>query len=143
MAEPHVISALREKHAELEGELRQAEKRVIQLRADLEAIDGALRVFDPSLAPHTIRPKARRKPPSYFRYGQFARTVLDTLRRASAPMSARSIAETIVRDFRLDVQTTDAMNMIVGKVRNALARHGGNLEHSRDGDVRLWKVRDA
>jgi hypothetical protein len=32
MADPHVISALREKRAELSGELIAAEKRIIQLR---------------------------------------------------------------------------------------------------------------
>jgi hypothetical protein len=51
-----VISALCANRVELDGELRQAEKRTVQLRADLESIDGALRVFDPSLAPHVIRP---------------------------------------------------------------------------------------
>ena len=50
MAETHVISALREKRAELSGELIAAEKRIIQLRADLESLDGALRVFDPTKA---------------------------------------------------------------------------------------------
>jgi hypothetical protein len=92
MAEPHVISALRSKRAELDGELRQTEKRVIQLRADLEASDGAIRVFDPSLAPQTIPPKIKRKPPAHFRHGQFSRTVLDTLRRASAPMTFSRMA---------------------------------------------------
>jgi hypothetical protein len=101
MAEPHVISALRDKRAELDGELRQTEKRIIQLRADLENIDGALRVFDPSLAPRTIRPKLKRRPPTHFPRGQFSRTVLDTLRRAEAPMTARDIATQIASDYRL------------------------------------------
>jgi hypothetical protein len=35
MADPHVISALREKRAELSGELIAAENRIVQLRADI------------------------------------------------------------------------------------------------------------
>jgi hypothetical protein len=40
MADPHVISALRSKRAELSGELIAAEKRIVQLRADIDSLDG-------------------------------------------------------------------------------------------------------
>jgi hypothetical protein len=139
MAEPHVISALRDKRAELDGELRQAEKRIIQLRADLESIDGTLRVFDPSLAPRTIRPKLRRKPPAHFPRGQFSRTVLDTLRCASDPMTARDIATHIASDYRIDVSATAAMNRLVAKVRQTSTSHRGSLASERRGDAIYWR----
>jgi hypothetical protein len=63
MADPHVISALREKRAELSGELIAAEKRILQLRDD---IDRTIRVFDPTSEPHKIRPILRRKKPPSF-----------------------------------------------------------------------------
>src|SRR5438045_5927812 len=44
MADAHVISALRSKRAELSGELIAAEKRIVQLRADIQNLDGAIRV---------------------------------------------------------------------------------------------------
>src|SRR4051794_31422721 len=50
MADPHVISALRSKRAELSGELIAAEARIVQLRADINSLDGAIRVFDPTAA---------------------------------------------------------------------------------------------
>ncbi len=139
MAEPHVISALRDKRAELDGELCQAEKRIIQLRANLESIDGALRVFDPSLAPRTIRPKLKRKPPTHFRHGQFSRTVLETLRHANEPMTARDIATQIASDYRIDVSATAAMNRLVAKVRQALTSHRGSLASERRGDAIYWR----
>jgi hypothetical protein len=40
MADPHVISALREKRAELSGELIAAEKRILQLREDIIRASG-------------------------------------------------------------------------------------------------------
>lgn len=92
MGEPHVISALRDKRAELSGELIQTEKRLIQIRADLQSLDGAIRVFDPSLVPTAIRPRIKRKPPTVFRYGQFSRTILTLLRQNSGPMTVREIA---------------------------------------------------
>ena len=141
MSEPHVISALRSKRAELDGELRQAEKRIIQLRADLESIDGAIQVFDPSLAPQTIRPKLKRKPPTHFRHGQFSKAVLDTIRRATGPMTVREIASQIVSDFRIEASTTDAMNKMVAKARNVLVAHRGVLECERRGDALYWSLK--
>jgi hypothetical protein len=50
MADPHVISALRKKRAELSGDLVAAEKRIVQLRKDIAGIDRTIRVFDPAFA---------------------------------------------------------------------------------------------
>jgi hypothetical protein len=60
MADSHVISALREKRAELSGELIAAEKRILQLRDDITGLDRTIRVFDPTAEPHAIRPILRR-----------------------------------------------------------------------------------
>jgi hypothetical protein len=141
MSETHVISALRSKRAELDGELRQTEKRIIQLRADLQSIDGAIRVFDPSLAPQTIRPKLKRAAPTHFRHGQFSKAVLDTIRRATGPMTVREIASQIVADFRLDASTVAAMNKMVVKVRGVLVAHRRVLECERRGDMLYWSLK--
>jgi hypothetical protein len=61
MADPHVISALKAKRAELSGELIAAEKRILQLREDIASLDRTIRVFDPTAEPHAIRPILRRK----------------------------------------------------------------------------------
>ena len=142
MAEPHVISALIAKRAELDGECRQTEKRLVQLRADLDSIDGAIRVFDPSLAPRTIRPKLKRKPPSHFRHVQFSRAVLDTLRRATEPLTVQEIATRIASEFRADVSTTDAMNKLITKTRGVLASKRAGLANKRRGDAILWRAAD-
>jgi hypothetical protein len=61
MAEPHVISALRSKRAELSGDLIAAQKRLEKIRDDLDAVDRTLRVFDPRQHPEKIRPIVKRK----------------------------------------------------------------------------------
>src|ERR1700688_4001035 len=61
MAEPHVISALRAKRAELSGDLIAAQKRLEKLRDDFDAVDRTLRVFDPRQHPEKIRPIVKRK----------------------------------------------------------------------------------
>jgi hypothetical protein len=142
MAEPHVISALKEKRAELAGELHQAELRLVRIRRELLAIDGALRVFDPTITPHAIRPITRRGKPTRFRHGDFTRLIKDVLRRSSHPMSCRAIAEQIAVECDVNLPDVGAATAFTNKVRNALARRQDGLTCEREsvtGAV-LWRV---
>jgi hypothetical protein len=138
MADPHVISALRAKRAELSGELIAAEKRIIELRADLGSLDRTIRVFDPTAEPHTIRPILRRKKTLIPR-GQCSRAVLDMLRRADEPMTAREIAAELALRYQMNASNMDAMKALIAKVRNTLARQKGLISEQR-GDAKAWKV---
>ena len=51
MADPHVISALREKRALVAGLIEKLERKLEQHRADLTHIDGVLRLFQPDRDP--------------------------------------------------------------------------------------------
>jgi hypothetical protein len=139
MADPHVISALRSKRAELSGELIAAEKRIAQLRADIGSLDGAIRVFDPTSEPHKIRPILRRKKPAFIPRGQCSRAILDMLRAADAPMTAREIAAQLAARYQIDANNMDVMNALVAKVRNTLARQKGLASDVRD-DAKAWRV---
>jgi hypothetical protein len=141
MADPHVISALRQKRAKLSGELMTAEKRVLQLREDIASLDRTIRVFDPNAEPHTIRPVLRRKKPTLIPRGQCSRAVLDMLRHAHEPMTAREIAAQLAARYQIDVSNTDAMKALIAKVRNTLARQKGLASEMR-GDAKAWMVAD-
>ncbi len=117
MSEPHIISALRTKRAELAGEVITARKQLEKLRDDLDAIDRTLRVFDPNQSPDKIRPVVRRKGAKMFRYGECSRAVLDMLRRASAPMTAEQIAESLAVDFRLDLDGSEIRHRLLPRLR--------------------------
>ena len=47
MADPHVVTALIAKRAEIDGEIERTEKRLRGLRDALEHIDETLRLFAP------------------------------------------------------------------------------------------------
>jgi hypothetical protein len=141
MADPHVISALREKRAELSGELIAAEKRILQLRDDISSLDRAIRVFDPTGEPHTIRPILRRKKPTLIPRGQCSRAVLDMLRHADSPMTAREIAAQLAARYQMDASNTDAMKALVSKVRNTLARQKALASEMRgEAKAKAWKL---
>jgi hypothetical protein len=139
MADPHVISALRNKRAELSGELIAAEKRILQLRDDVANLDRTIRAFDPTAEPHTIQPILRRRKSTLIPRGQCSRAVLDMLRHADDPMTAREIATQLAARYRLNTYDTDAMNALIGKLRNTLARQTALVSELR-GDAKVWKL---
>ena len=143
MENTFVLSGLKAKRAELDGELRQTEKRLAALRADLDAIDRAIRVFDPEARPHTIRPKAIRKAAPGFRHGEFSRLVLDVLRDIGGTVSTRDVAEKLAERRGLDISTPHAMELLGNRVRNALLRQRDGIVRLRDGGQMLWRVAGA
>jgi hypothetical protein len=97
MAEPHVIGALRDKRAELDGMLRQLEQQLAQQRASLDHVDATMRLFDPDIRPNDIRPRQRRARNAWFRPGECLRLIYDELREATEPVTTRELAERIMR----------------------------------------------
>jgi hypothetical protein len=118
-----------------------AEKRIFQLREDIASLDRTIWVFDPTSEPHTIRPILRRKKPTLIPRGQCSRAVLDMLRHADNPMTAREIAAQLAARYQMDASNTDAMKALVAKVRNTLARQKGLASETR-GDAKAWWMAD-
>jgi hypothetical protein len=143
MAEPHVVAALKDKRAELSGNIADLEKRIGQHRADLLHVDGVLRLFAPEFEPATILPKAVRRPNSWFKPGELARLVLDVLRTASAALTVREITMQIMERRGLDPQDARTAELLRKLVRNAVNRQAADLvERVEDGTLVRWRVRE-
>src|SRR5882757_9367232 len=87
MADPHVISALREKRALVAGLIEKLERKLEQHRADLTHIDGVLRLLQPDRDPGDIKPRrayARRT--RYFARNELSRLCMDALRAADSKL---------------------------------------------------------
>jgi hypothetical protein len=87
MANPHVISALREKRALVSGLIEKLERKLEQHRADLTHIDGVLRLFQSYRDPAEIQPKrtyVRRT--RYFARNELSRLTMDALRAANGAL---------------------------------------------------------
>jgi hypothetical protein len=92
MADPHVVTALVAKRAELAGRIEHAQRELRKLVIDLDSIDSALRIFDPEIDAQGIRAKPVPTAHHAFR-GEVTRIVLDTLRIAKGgPVTSREIA---------------------------------------------------
>jgi hypothetical protein len=96
MAEPHVVSALRQKRSETAGLILQREREIDRLRADLMHLDAALRIFAPDLVPGDIPAKAAfPKRSAYFQRGELTRRIYDGLRARSSVSTGELTAETM------------------------------------------------
>jgi hypothetical protein len=109
MADPHVISALREKRALVAGLIEKLERRLEQHRADLTHIDGVLRLFQPDRDPGEIKPKrVYNRRTRYFARNELSRLTMDALRAADGMLqTAEEIAGRVIDAKGFD--TADAV----------------------------------
>lgn len=142
MAEPHVVSALKAKRAELSGEIGVAEKHIAQLRADLVHLDATLRLFDPAAEPAAIPAKRPYRRRHWFSDGELPRRILDTLRTSPEPLSASAVTASVMVAKDLDMGDAATLLMIRKSVQSYLRRQSGALVETagrRSRDV-LWRV---
>jgi hypothetical protein len=141
MAEPHVISALRKKRAELAGEVVTAQLRLGKLRDDLDAVDRTLRVFDPRQHPEKIRPIVKRKGDRMFGYGECTRAILNALRDAPDPMTTADLVERVALDCRIATEAPDVAATLLARIRAALAKLDKRGLLARSGKPVRWIVK--
>ena len=70
MADPHVVTALRSKRAELAGEIELTTRQLQNLRAALASLDATLCLFDPAAVPDAIAPKVWRPKADWAKRGE-------------------------------------------------------------------------
>ena len=115
--------------------IRATEQRLRALAADRATIQAAIRLFETE---DGERPGA---PSLGIQAGAFSRTVLDTLRRAETPLSARGIAEAMARERAGRALERQEIEMLVARVRNTLPRLSDKLDGELRDRTTFWRVR--
>ncbi|MGH6868567.1 MAG: hypothetical protein ACREDA_06820 [Methylocella sp.] len=127
MPEPHVISALRLKRAEISGHIHDLEKRIARQRVALANLDATIRLFSPGTNPDAIPAKRPYRRTRYFGRNELSRLVKDAMRLATGPLAAADIATAVMRAKGAAVDD-DAFKAIVSErargVLRGLAKHG-------------------
>jgi hypothetical protein len=145
MAERHVISALRDKRAELAGRIVRIEQQLGQFRADLIHVDATIRLFAPDLEPETIQAKVIRRRDGWFKQGEVKRRVLDTLRRSDQPMAAPGLVRAVMMERGLDPADRSSFAKIqlkVGANLRQLASRGVLIRSTGKHGAVLWRIAD-
>src|SRR4051812_30091167 len=135
MAGSLVISGIAAKRAELAARLADLESQAIPIRADIFHLDAALAILRGGDVP---RMRVQHRPEWFANLG---RLILDILRGASEPMTARTIAVELLRLVGRDVGDKVAVEIVTHRVRASLARRVGIVERVAIGQRRRgWRI---
>lgn len=143
MAESHVVSALKKKHARLKGELFYHQQAVERLEKALEATGQSIKLFSPEVRLHHIKAIKPVHRSEHFKQGECSRLVMDVLREAGEPMTAKAVAAEIVRfkGLELDDPAWVAVQRTVVNVLKGLDRRGVTERIARKHNSAHWLPR--
>ena len=132
MAEPHVVSALRTKRAEISGYIADLERKINRQRAVLANVDATIRLFSPGINPAAIPPKRAYRRTKYFSRNELSRLTQAALRTALGPLTSAEIAAAVMQAkgmppgdvaFR-EIVTARALTVLRRLKRGAIVKHG-------------------
>lgn len=129
------IDDLQAKRAELAARLADLESQAVPIRADIFHLDAAIAILRGGDVP---RMRAQHRPEWFANLG---RLILDVLRGAPEPMTAREIAVEVMRLAGHDVGNRQAVEIVANRVRASLVRRVGVVERVAVGQHRKgWRV---
>ena len=143
MADPHVITALVRKRAELAGDIENTQKRLKEMIVALENLDRTLLMFDPDYKIESIKPKAFRPPEDWSKRGEMTRLILGILRQAAEPLTSRDIAVQLIIERALDQNDEKLARLMtkrVGVALRGLRDRGITKSRLGPGQCVLWEL---
>ncbi len=139
MSEPHIVSALRKKRAEMGGYIADLERKINREQANLAHIDATIRLFSPDTNPDAIPPKRAYRRTRYFRSGELSKLTLNVLRATNGePIAAADIARAVMLAKGLPANDDALAALVVHRVLTVLRRLA-----KRGTVVKTGKSRDA
>jgi hypothetical protein len=143
MAEPHVLTGLIAKRSEIAGQIEHAQDKLRQLVIDLDHIDAAIHIFDPSI--ELLEIKARPVPPRHQAFkGEVTRIVLGALRNAKKPLTTAEVAQRVMAERGLDTANLRLLKTMQ-KRTGACLRHwlqrGVASKQPGPGQFVLWEMK--
>jgi hypothetical protein len=110
-----VLSALTKRRAELVAEAQAADAALRRILADIDHMDGAIRLGDPAYRPRKVHVNRAE-------FVDVSRTALGILRQATEPMTLRDITYGIMAKQGADQGDVKAVRSMLERVRLALTR---------------------
>ncbi len=138
----HVLSGLLKKRSEIAGKIEHAHRELNGLIADLDHIDGAIRIIDPDCDVSLSKSKPYPPRMGAFR-GEMARLVLGHLRSASEPSTSLEIAHAVMQARGLNTDDTRAvivMRKRVGACLYKLKQKGVVRDVAYTGEYKRWEM---
>jgi hypothetical protein len=139
----YALAALRERRAEMAGEITSIERRLRDLRASLVHLDATLRLFDPDAEPTKIPGKRPYKRVKLFGAGKLNRLILGALRRGGRPMTTAEIIASIVAELGYGPEAAKGMSNRVRANLRYLDKERGLVTKEGDRQGVTWALNGA
>ena len=142
MTEPHVVSALRLKRAEISGHIHDLEKRIARQRANLANLDATIKLFSAGTNPDAIPPKRAYRRTRYFAHNELSRLTQDVLGTASGPLTSAEIAAAVMQAKGMpsgDAAFKEIVTERTLTVLRRLAKRGAAVKHGTSRDAK-WAL---
>lgn len=142
MSTDAALKTLIAKRADLAADLEQRQAAVRVLRIDLEHLDGAIRLLDPSSA---LPAKAARKAGVAWSVdkGQFAAILFAKLRASQRPCSAKDVALYAMEDRGMNTADAELLKLMTVRACSSLRyyRNRGLIRSTfKPGVGLLWEI---
>lgn len=122
MADPHVISALVDKRARIDGEIKMRRYQITRLEMELAHVDAVIRMFRPDYDIDKIASKRSfAKNPAGVPKGTGSRHAMSVLREAGEPLTANDIAGRVLVKLG-KVDTPEARQMLATTIVSTFSR---------------------
>jgi hypothetical protein len=129
------------KRNELARDIDQRQGELVNMLSDLNALDCAIRLFQPDIQLPEVIMKPL-PPRDGAGRGQMSTTVLAILRTASQPMQTEAIRDEVMKRRGLSLADRPLSRMMLGRVHSCLrAQRKREIVHSRKvGKFSAWEV---
>jgi hypothetical protein len=134
------IYALESLHAELAGKIADNKRDADRLTEAMKHVEAVLKMLQPG---YDVRPIAvrRRKPNPWFKRGTIFRHVLDVLRDAQGPMTARQITVAMLQEARVGKPDPKDVRAFVTSVQTCLqSNNGRTVKNVAEGMPGRWAI---
>jgi hypothetical protein len=122
MADPHVISALVDKRARIDGEIKARRFQIMRLECELAHVDAVIRMFRPGYDVSKIATKRSfMKNPAGTPRGSGSREALTVLRESGEALTSSEIARRVLaKQGRAD--TPESRGMLANSIHSTFSR---------------------
>lgn len=134
----HAIKTLTQLHAELGGKIEGNRKSGDKLRAQMVQLEAVMKMLDPEISVRGISAKRRNTGNPWFKRGTLYRSVIDVLRRAQAPLTAREITDAVLAGKTPAASRKQAINLQAAILVALRKRNGGSV--TGEGSPARWKL---
>jgi hypothetical protein len=135
------LYTLSQLHSELAGKLSANQRETKRLRLAIFQVEAVMKMLSPEANIRLIAPKRRNVGNPWFKRGTLYRAVIDTLRKASGPMTADDICRALLAG-KTPAATRKQENNLQAAILAALRkRKGGTVMGG--GFPQRWRLSEA